>query len=292
MAGAPYLAPALAQLRNEINEEHPHRDRSSDGWIGDADHAARVSDHNADPVTKVVRALDVDHDGIDKVKLRQTAFNSPRTEYVIQDWKIYRRATGFKAEKYTGTNGHTGHTHISIRHGSKWENDRRSWVYRNGGVVGGPTQPPVSGAKSVSQLADEVMRGQWGNNPLRAQRLRAEGYDPEAVQAEVNRRSGHQPAPSKSVQDLAQEVLSGAWGNDPERTERLTAAGYNAHDVQVEVNRRLAAGAPAASRPSLFEVAQQVIKGQWGNGKDRKHRLESAGYSYQQIQDEVNRQLR
>jgi hypothetical protein len=48
--------------------------------------------------------------------------------------------------------------------------------------------PAPSGAKTVGQLADEVIAGKWGNNPERAQRLRAAGYDPNAVQAEVNRR--------------------------------------------------------------------------------------------------------
>lgn len=42
------------------------------------------------------------------------------------------------------------------------------------------------GGKTVDQLAQEVIRGEWGNNPERRQRLEAAGYDYDAVQARVN----------------------------------------------------------------------------------------------------------
>lgn len=100
------------------------------------------------------------------------------------------------------------------------------------------------------------------------------------------------PAGKKSIAQLAAEVLQGKWGNGDERRRRLSAAGYNYNAVQIEVNRRLGGGAPAANRPSLYELAKQVIDGQWGNGAVRRQRLEGAGYNYAQVQAEVNRQLR
>ena len=42
-------------------------------------------------------------------------------------------------------------------------------------------------AKSVNTIAREVIQGKWGNEPQRSQRLRAAGYNPSTVQAEVNR---------------------------------------------------------------------------------------------------------
>lgn len=39
---------------------------------------------------------------------------------------------------------------------------------------------------------------------------------------------------------------------------------------------------------SIHELALEVIDGLWGNGEDRKNRLEAAGYNYQEIQNEVN----
>ena len=47
-----------------------------------------------------------------------------------------------------------------------------------------------SSKKTVSQLADEVIAGKWGNGTARKEALEAAGYDYAAVQAEVDRRYG------------------------------------------------------------------------------------------------------
>lgn len=39
---------------------------------------------------------------------------------------------------------------------------------------------------------------------------------------------------------------------------------------------------------TIDELAQEVIDGKWGNGEDRKKRLEEAGYDYDKVQDKVN----
>ena len=39
-------------------------------------------------------------------------------------------------------------------------------------------------------------------------------------------------------------------------------------------------------------VAKEVIAGVWGNGEERRERLESAGYDYQAVQEQVNGLLR
>ena len=48
----------------------------------------------------------------------------------------------------------------------------------------------------------------------------------------------------------------------------------------------------SASTPStgksVEEVAREVLAGKWGNGDDRKNRLEAAGYNYSQVQAKVN----
>lgn len=48
------------------------------------------------------------------------------------------------------------------------------------------------------------------------------------------------------------------------------------------------------SRPStksIDEIANEVIRGDWGNGEDRKQRLASAGYDYRTVQNRVNELL-
>ena len=49
-----------------------------------------------------------------------------------------------------------------------------------------PTKKPAK--KSVSQIADEVIAGKWGNGADRKKRLTVAGYDPAEVQKEVNRK--------------------------------------------------------------------------------------------------------
>lgn len=39
---------------------------------------------------------------------------------------------------------------------------------------------------------------------------------------------------------------------------------------------------------TIDELAREVIEGKWGNGEDRKKRLEKAGYDYNKVQNKVN----
>ena len=39
---------------------------------------------------------------------------------------------------------------------------------------------------------------------------------------------------------------------------------------------------------TIDELVQEVIDGKWGNGEDRRKRLEEAGYDYDKVQDKVN----
>lgn len=47
----------------------------------------------------------------------------------------------------------------------------------------------------------------------------------------------------------------------------------------------------AAAQKAVSELAAEVVAGKWGTGADRKNRLTAAGYSYADVQAEVNRQL-
>jgi len=55
----PKLCKAGQQLREQIDDAFPDRDRTSpEGWLGDQRHAARKSDHN--PTAEgIVRAIDI-----------------------------------------------------------------------------------------------------------------------------------------------------------------------------------------------------------------------------------------
>ena len=47
----------------------------------------------------------------------------------------------------------------------------------------------------------------------------------------------------------------------------------------------------SSSKKSISQVAKEVINGEWGNGDARKQKLEAAGYDYDAVQKEVNKQL-
>ena len=49
--------------------------------------------------------------------------------------------------------------------------------------------------------------------------------------------------------------------------------------------------ATAPTRKSISELASEVIERKWGDGSDRRNRLTAAGYSYEAVQQEVNRRL-
>lgn len=122
-------AGSLRTLLAEVNASAPKRSKRSDGWIGDAAHASRDSDHN--PWVRdargvgVVRARDFTHDpkgGLDAGALAEHLAGMlgkhpalGKGAYVIWSKRIIstsRLAEGWRA--YTGSNPHTAHVHLSV----------------------------------------------------------------------------------------------------------------------------------------------------------------------------------
>lgn len=133
-----YLAPSLFALRAEINSRWPSRSKRSDGWIGDAAHSARTSDHNPNS-RRSVNAIDVTAAGIDTAELIRVAIADSRVNYVIFNRLIYSRVRNFRAVAYTRSNPHTTHVHVSIRQARDAEQNQASW-----GIAGSTTTTPVS----------------------------------------------------------------------------------------------------------------------------------------------------
>ena len=65
----------------------------------------------------------------------------------------------------------------------------------------------------------------------------------------------------------------------------LTAAGYDYNAVQKRVNEKL-------YKKTVDEIANEVIRGEWGNGEERKELLTAAGYDYSEVQRKVNEKLK
>ena len=119
----PKLCKAGQQLRLQIDDSYPDRDRTSDGWIGDVRHSARTSDHNPDS-KGIVRAIDIDRDLSGKKKpdlmpdladqIRLCAKSDKRISYIIFDGKIASAKKSWRWRTYDGINKHTHHCHISF----------------------------------------------------------------------------------------------------------------------------------------------------------------------------------
>ena len=117
------LCKAGQQLRLQVDDSYPDRDRTSDGWIGDTRHSARPSDHNPDE-QGIVRAIDIDRDLSGKAKpdlmpdladqIRLAARTDKRIAYVIFNGRIASSRLGFRWRKYKGSNPHLHHCHVSF----------------------------------------------------------------------------------------------------------------------------------------------------------------------------------
>lgn len=120
---SPRLVAAGVTLRAQVDERWPGRDKRSDGWIGDAAHAARKSDHNPD-ADGWVHALDIDKDGIDAQALAEQL-----AAYAAEEHRAGRRrilnivwndqvASGTYANHFwtfRGSGyGHLEHIHVSF----------------------------------------------------------------------------------------------------------------------------------------------------------------------------------
>ncbi|MFD2767178.1 peptidoglycan-binding domain-containing protein [Micromonospora eburnea] len=122
-----HLAPVLKALRDEVDRRWPHRDRASDGWIGDAAHQATRSDHNPDADNRSVNALDIDIDGVDPMLVVRKCIAHPSTQYVIFDRTVWSRTRTFAAARYTGSNPHDKHLHVSVSHDRALESSTVGW---------------------------------------------------------------------------------------------------------------------------------------------------------------------
>jgi hypothetical protein len=123
----------LTVLRDEIDAVAPERSKESDGFVGDPDHASRVSDHNPedtedssdgnDPDNQV-DAGDFTHDprhGADMHVIAEIIRKrrDRRVKYVIFNGRIFSSyATSTRKAwewgPYSGTNDHSKHMHVSV----------------------------------------------------------------------------------------------------------------------------------------------------------------------------------
>ena len=114
----------------------------------------------------------------------------------------------------------------------------RAEVNRRAGLSTSAT--PAKSAKTVSQMATEVINGQHGSG--HTNRRRSLGVSQTVynqVRAEVNRRAGGGSGGGKSISQMATEVLAGKHGNGHAQRRRSLGVSQAVYaKVRAEVNRR------------------------------------------------------
>lgn len=118
-------------------------------------------------------------------------------------------------------------------------------------------------------LIEEIIRGDWGNGDERANRLLNAGYNPVKVQTAVNRF-----LVGEDWENSISEDENNEWKQEEsEKNSDYTETGWS-NNVQ-----------------NIDSIAAEVIQGDWGNGEERRERLEQGGYDYDAVQARVNEML-
>jgi hypothetical protein len=129
-------AKSTETLLQQVNTKYPGRNKSSDGWLGDARHQARKSDHNPN-AAGVVQALDITDDksvGLDAGKMAENILRSrdPRIKYIISNRRIAFSTTQqgvmpWTWKAYGGENPHDKHWHLSVADAPALYDDPAMW---------------------------------------------------------------------------------------------------------------------------------------------------------------------
>ena len=95
------------------------------------------------------------------------------------------------------------------------------------------------------------------------------------------------------VEKVSGGMITAIEGNRGEKVARRVIPlgwgyirGYAAPQYEKAVNGN--GGNPGTGKKSVEAVAKEVLAGKWGNGEDRKKRLQAAGYDYPAVQAKVN----
>ena len=131
--------PAAIAVLRQATALRPKRKKASDGLLPSAAHITQSpnSDHNTGYAVDLTH--DPEHD-IDCVKLFIELQEDKRVKYLIFQERIWSQAKGVL--KYTGSNPHNKHLHISIKDGHG--NDTSEWF------------PLLGKAKIVDKIVSKV----------------------------------------------------------------------------------------------------------------------------------------
>jgi hypothetical protein len=169
------VAKCLLDLKAEANARWPNRDRRTDGTIGDDRHCGPASKKTSDHcpnASNVVRAMDIDADGIDAAWLaahisaigREGDARLRNGGYVIFNKRIASEQQGWAWRAYTGE-PHQDHIHVSVSRDASGYDGAGEWGVRSAVITAAATEtaavelPKHEPGTRVLQVEDPKMRG-------------------------------------------------------------------------------------------------------------------------------------
>lgn len=148
------------------------------------------------------------------------------------------------------------------------------WLYARLGDLAAKVTANLSGG--TSPTTDNLYRVQVGayknkaNADAQLNRVKAAGFDTYMVQV-----------------DGLYKIQVGAYRQKANADSMMAKLKSASFDAFVTTKSGTAASS-APAKKSIDEIAREVIRGDWGNGADRKNRLTAAGYDYKAVQARVN----
>lgn len=166
-------------------------------------------------------------------------------DIIFYDWQDSGSGDNQGWSDHVGIVEKVSGTTITVIEGNYGDAVKRRTLQVNGKYIRGYGVPKydkevvVQTQKSITEIAKEVIRGDWGNGAERKRRLTQAGHDWYVVQKKVDELLGRKSTPSKSVTEIAKEVINGQWGNGADRKSALEKAGYDYETIQKKVNELL-----------------------------------------------------
>ena len=157
--------------------------------------------------------------------------------------------------------GYDGPLDMNVFFGSE-----SAWVKLGGKIPGGDPNPPVTPTDDTGKRYRVVAKGTLNVRRRRSSKSKIMG---------TLKRGDF-----VYLTDLKTNKYGNTWG-------KITKGTYKGRFIAVKFDGNVL----AERHYSVETIAKQVIQGKWGNGDERRKKLESHGYSYEAVQEKVNELL-